>query len=105
MDDKALSLPTTAPSAQVRHTPLKSPPLGKMTALNPLLSGFTLRFPLLRHAGVPLESVLGKEREKGAFFVRCLICVDAFVLSFKFSMLVSFGVDIRKYGDRSCALD
>ena len=32
--------------------------------------------------------VPGKEKEKGAFFARFLICVDAFILSLEFSILI-----------------
>jgi len=85
------SLPTTPPSAQLQHTPLKSPPLEQTTALNPSSSRFTLSIPLLGR-------VLGKEKEKGVF----LICVNAFVLSFKLVFLIlsgRFGLDVRKYVD------
>ena len=64
VDDRVPSLPPTPPAAQLRHTPLKSPPLEQTTALNPSSSGFTLSIPLLGRVKVPLRSVLGKEKEK-----------------------------------------
>ena len=39
-----------------------------------------MSIPLLGHTRVPLGSMLGKEKEKGVFFVPFLICVDEFVL-------------------------
>ena len=90
VDDGVPSLPTT-PLAQLQHTPLKSPPLEQTTALNPSSSRFTLSIPLLGR-------VLGKEKEKGVF----LICVNAFVLSFKLVFLIlsgRFGLDVRNYVD------
>jgi len=64
VDDRVPSLPPTPPAVQLRHTPLKSPPLEQTTALNPSSSRFTLSIPLLGRAKVPLGSVLGKEKEK-----------------------------------------
>ena len=87
VNDRVLSLPTTGPAAQLQHTPLKNPPLGQTTAPNLSLSTFTLIIPLLGRAKVPS---LGKEKEKGVFFVLFLICVDAFALSFRFSILIWF---------------
>jgi len=56
--------------------------------------------------------VPGKENEKGAFFIRFSICVDAFVHPILDADMVSFGrsgFDTRKYGgkygDRSCTWD
>jgi len=80
----------TAPTAQLQHTLLKSPPLGQTTALNPSPSKSMLSILLLGRTRVPLGTVLGKEKQRGAFFVRFLTCVDAFVLSFKFPMLMWF---------------
>ena len=64
--------------------------------LNASSSGFTLSIPLLGRAKVPLGSVLGKERRK-VYFIRFFICIDAFMLSFKFSILMTFlleGLDL-----------
>lgn len=55
----------TAPTAQLQHTPLKSPPLGQTTALSPSSSGCTLIIPLLGRAKVSLGSMLGKEKGQG----------------------------------------
>ena len=74
VDDRVLLLPTTAPPAQLQRTPLISPPLGQMTALNPPSSRFTLSIPLL---GRTYDGAVGGCA--CAFFVRFLICVGAFV--------------------------
>ena len=81
VDDRVPSLPSKPPAAQLQH-------LEQTRALNPSSSRFTLSIPLLGCTKVPLGSVLEKEKEKGAFFVRFLICVDALVLSLEFSMLI-----------------
>jgi len=66
VDDRVPSL--TRPSAQLQHTPLRSPPLEQTTALYPSSSRFTLSIPLLGRAKVPFGSVLGEgEGERCVF--------------------------------------
>jgi len=78
------SLPTTPPAAQLQHTPLKS--FAADDGVESVIEQVCTDCPVVGMCQGAVWRLFGKEKEKGVF----LICVGAFVPSFKPVFLIFF---------------